>query len=157
MSDIAYADERRKLDEVELAIKKAELGLKERELQQPPFSLRSPLIVGAIITALATAGASIVSGLNAHLQRQSDELSKKAQLDLDTQKAQDQLNLELAKQEGTLVFNALQHGGGNPDATAVNLKFLLDAGLIPRTHTRSKLQTYLENRTPGTGAAGTVR
>ena len=111
--------------------------------------MRNPLIVGAIIAALATIVGTVVTSLNAYFQA-------KAQLRLEAAKAETQLQMDALKHEASLITNAIQHGGGNPDRVAENLSFLLDAGLISEPDTRAKLRTYLEKRIPGKGASGSI-
>jgi len=143
----------------ELEIKQAELHQKERESEPRSWvatGMRNPLIVGAAIAALATVCASGVTSFSAYHQLQADIRNKQAQVDLERLKAQIQFDLDHTRHEASLITNAVQHGGGNPDQVAENLNFLLQAGLISRPETKEKLQSYLSSRSPGKGASGAV-
>jgi uncharacterized protein YlxW (UPF0749 family) len=154
------------LRKIQLQIAATELRLKEAELRQKEHeskarswlaaAMRNPMIVGAVITALATVGASYVTSHYAKLQKEADRRneaakldadirSKQAQLELERDKAQIQQDLDQMRHEASLITSAIERGGGLPDAVAQNLCFLLQTGLLPRTHTQTKLQYYLED------------
>lgn len=150
--------------ETEVSIAETKLKLKESDLRQKEWDyrnqssvralMRNPIIVGAILITFATIGATIVSYINFYFQQKAEQVDKNAQFELEVEKSRIQAELDNAKHEASLITNAIQHGGGDPDRVAQNLKFLLDTGLIPRTHTRSELDLYLRAREPGNGASG---
>ena len=150
--------------ETEILVAETKLKLKESDLQQKEWDyrnqgsvralMRNPVIVGAILTTFATTGATIVSYVNSYFQQKTEQVNKNAQFELEVEKSRIQAELDNAKHEASLITSAIQHGGGDPDRVAQNLKLLLDTGLIPRTHARSELDLYLRAREPGSGASG---
>lgn len=86
------------------------------------------IAIGIWIAAIALVGDAVVAFING---------------------ANDQI-LESKKAEASRILESLKTG--NPDASATNLKFLLDAGLITDRATAQGLIEYLDNRKTGEGA-----
>jgi GH24 family phage-related lysozyme (muramidase) len=119
--------------EREIAIKEREQEHKASELElarteRTPSPWRSPLVVAILAAAVAALGNAFVAYTNAN-----------SQTELEAQKAEQQRILEMMKT------------GGSPDAAAVNLKFLLQAGLISDPGIRRDLARFLDDRKKGTG------
>ncbi|QBE66741.1 hypothetical protein [Pseudoduganella lutea] len=115
------------LRERELLLKETELELKRKEMAAS--SWRSPLIVAILAGSIAAVGNAWVAFSNANSLR-----------DLETQKAEQARLLEMIKT-------------GDPDKAAVNLGFLIDAGLVADSGIKARVASYLKTRKPGTGAA----
>lgn len=113
------------LREREVGVKEAELELKRKEHASAGW--RSPLVIAVLAAALGALGNAYVTSINASLQRE-----------LEDQKAEQQRLLEAIKT-------------GDPDGAAVNLQFMLDAGLISEPKRVKKLREFLASREPGTG------
>jgi len=122
------------LRERELAVleKRLELDLstaQEERAERKSGAWKNPLAVAIFAAAVAATGNAVVSFIEGSQTRQ-----------LEASKAEEARILEMIKT-------------GDPDAAAVNLEFLLDAGLISDGQISEKLRIYLDNREPGTGAA----
>lgn len=125
--------------QAEIAIRKNELLLKEREQNNRDAELllktqdhrasawRNPLIIAIFATALAAAGNAAVAFINGMLQR-----------DLESMKADSARLIESMKT-------------GDVEKSAENLGILSRLGLISDPKVATKIQTYLANRKVGTG------
>ena len=113
--------------ETEVSIAETKLKLKESDLRQKECSvralMRNPIIVGAILITLATTGATIVSYINFYFQQKAEQVDKNAQFELEVEKSRIQAELDNAKHEASLITNAIQHGGGDPDKVAQTSNF----------------------------------
>ncbi|MFL9910428.1 hypothetical protein [Paraburkholderia sp. RL17-337-BIB-A] len=89
----------------------------------------NPLIVAIFAASLAAIGSASVALINAKYGR-----------DLEARQSEHARILEVIKT-------------GDPDKAAINLDFLLSAGLIVDPDTQRKLHEFLKNRLPGTGPA----
>jgi hypothetical protein len=89
----------------------------------------NPLIVAIFAASLAAIGSASVALINAKYGR-----------DLEARQSEHARILEVIKT-------------GDPDKAAINLDFLLNAGLIVDPDTQQKLHDFLKNRLPGTGPA----
>lgn len=114
------------LKEREQLTKEAELKLKKDDYNRSRW--KNPLIVAIIAAALAAMGNALVAFVNGSLERE----------------------LEDRKSEAARILEAIKTG--DPEKAAVNLKFLIDTGLISNAETVAKVTNYLEERPPGDGA-----
>jgi hypothetical protein len=124
--------------ETEKAFRERELRLKEHE--QRLSSWTNPLTVAVSVAALAWMGNVIATYWNGRLQRV-----------LEQEKADQQRELEETKAEAERILEVIKTD--DPEKAVVNLKFLLDAGLITSPNTVKKLHTYLANTPAGKGPA----
>jgi hypothetical protein len=125
--------------EVEKAFRERELGIREREQasreaelelkrnEQARSQWSNPLIVAILAAAIAAIGTTAVALVNGIYARQ-----------VEAQRAEEARILEVIKTD-------------DPDKAAVNIKFLLDAGLISDQDMRSKLASFLSQRQSGAG------
>jgi hypothetical protein len=128
----------RALRERELALKEREIGLKEHE--QKISSWTNPLTVAIAVAALAWVGNVIATWWNGRLQ---DVLEK--------EKARQTLQLEESKAESERILEMIKTG--DPGKAVINLKFLLDAGLVASPERVAKLRDYLEKTPAASGPA----
>lgn len=103
-----------------------EHALKLREIRAS--SWKNPLVVAVLAAAVAGAGNAVVAVFNNNNVQ----------------------NVEERKAQSGLILEAIKTG--DPEKASVNLKFLLDAGLITDARADA-IRLYLRNRRPGTGAA----
>jgi hypothetical protein len=157
-SDLELIKIRLETAATDLRLKQAELRQKEGDNEPRSWlamGMRNQAIfaafIAAVIALLGTLGASTVTYVNARLQLQADVKNKADQLALEKQKAEWQKELDEMRHEASLITNAIQRGGGNIHEIAENLCFLLQMGLLPRAHTQSKLQYFLEDQLKFTG------
>jgi hypothetical protein len=125
--------------EAERGFRERELVLREREQEHKKGELAraaqasagarwsSPVVVAILAAAVAAAGNALVA--------YTTSVSAK--------------NLEAQKAEQARILEVVRTG--NPDKAAVNLRFLLRAGLIDDGRTRARLTAFLDQRKPGTG------
>jgi hypothetical protein len=116
----------------EVAVKEREQAAKEREINATIDDKRrsrwiNPLVIAVLVAALAAAGNAGVALLNSWQQRE----------------------LEETKAEAARILQVLETD--NADKAAINLKFLLDTGLITDPKRLTELQTFLDQRRPGEG------
>lgn len=135
---VAFVSDREKW-ETEKALREREISIKEREQvtneaelklkekEQLTSQWQNPLIVAIIAAALAVVGNAVLAFTNGLQQRR-----------LEAEKSEQQRILEMIKT-------------GNADKVAENLRFLLAAGLISDPSLQARLQTFLDNRNPGSG------
>ena len=121
----AFREREISIREREQVTNEAELKLKEKE--QLASQWRNPLIVAIIAAALAVVGNAVLAFTNGLQQRR-----------LEAEKSEQQRILEMIKT-------------GNADQVAENLGFLIAAGLISNPSLQARLQTFLDNRNPGSG------
>ena len=114
-----------------------ELGLKRSELSRPQWF--NPLVIAILAAAVAAVGNIVVTLVCSHEQSRliSDQAAEIRRLE--------QANAEAARFLKVLKSN-------DPDRAAVNLQFLIEAGLISDGGTRESAQEYLKNRRLGQGA-----
>jgi hypothetical protein len=111
----------------EYELRKRELDLKERDAARSQWS--SPLVLSicaAVVAGFFNAAVAWVNGIQSR-------------------------TIEEAKAEAARILEVIKTD--NPDKAAVNLKFLVDAGLISDFGRSSKLQAYLDVRIAGQGPA----
>ena len=108
-------------------LKEQDLQFRRSKLSKSPW--RSPIVVAVFAATLAALGNAVVATVNGYTGRQ-----------IEAEKAEQSRILEMIKT-------------GDPDTAATNLVFLLDSGLIENERIASKLRTFLDQRTPGTGPA----
>jgi len=138
MSEASSVDNQldHELKQLQIANLQADLRLKNPPLWK--ILSTNPVIVAAVITAIVSIAASIVSLKSAREQRL-----------LDHERAMSQLNYEFVKSEFDFMLQALRAAG--PDEAAENLAFLLDAGILQRNEARERVRNYLQNRKPTKG------
>ncbi|QPF81861.1 hypothetical protein IC762_18840 [Bradyrhizobium genosp. L] len=157
-------------DELDLELKrlqietsKFELEAKRLELQSRPRSfflsaISNPIVIAGAIAAMVTVSTGCISYVLSEHQKQLEEKKTDAQKRLEEQKAEAQIRLaqvnadsqrrlEILKTESSLIMDAVRTD--NPDQAAVNLKFLIDAGLVSQS--APDLARYLDSRMPGSG------
>lgn len=148
VSDLQLALERKKLA-IDTSLRRRELQLKLDDAKRSRWT--NPLVLAVAGAALAAIGNGVVTWMSGSQQRAlEEERSKRAQHIQDDNNKQ-QLKLEAFKAESTRILEAIKTN--NPDSAAVNLQFLLDAGLIANEDTIKYLQAYLPSRKPGQGPA----
>lgn len=114
----------------DISLRRLELNLKEKDFAlQEVIRKRSlwntPLILSIIVAIIGLGGNALVVGLNGSYQR----------------------DVAQAKNESNLILEAIKTG--NTEQAALNLQFMLEAGLLEDT--QGKLSTYLNNRQEGHG------
>ena len=72
-----------------------------------------------------------------------------ASQELERTRSEGQLLIENSKAEAARILEVIKTA--DPEKAAVNLAFLLDAGLIADSERRAALKTFLDNRKPGEG------
>src|SRR5262245_27053335 len=138
--------------QAEIELKRREFELKEREqsrlegeqelrrAEQAKSLWSSPLTVAVFAAAVAGAGNAVVAFVNGQLQRQ-----------LEIEKSRAEIGLERTKAESSRILEMIKTG--DEDKAAANLNFLLKSGLVVDPVLEPKLNTFLANRTPGSGPA----
>jgi hypothetical protein len=122
----------------DLELRKRELAVKEREASRSRWS--SPLVLAVLAAAIAALGNAAAIWLTGIAQR-----------DLETTKAEQARSIEETKAEASRILEVIKTG--DPDKAAVNLKFLVEAGLISDADRRTSLQKFLAARAAGQGPA----
>lgn len=163
--------------DAEQAYRNAQLAQAERDLtlrsqKQAQEWWFSPLIL-AVLGAIVAAFAQIrVASKNAKnqadledkratetrtLEKQKadnqialEDRKSSAQLELEERKAKAQRELDAQQAESDRILEAVKTGG-DAEASASNLKFLLDAGLITSENLVARLGKWLASRKPGEG------
>jgi hypothetical protein len=146
------------VDETEVELKKIQLDLAKVDLEakrldllsRPSFyksMLSNPVVVAAAIAALVTITSGIISYTVSKHQKQLEAQKAASQADLASQKADADKELLQLRTEADVILEAVK--AYNPDQAAINLQFLIDAGLVPLTAPR--LADYLRDRRAGTG------
>jgi hypothetical protein len=137
----------------ELELRRQELQLKREESSRSKWS--SPLVVAVVVAVLgailAAIGNGVLSWQNSVAQRELERVRSELNLDLEKSKSEQTLNLERSKEEAARILEVVKTA--DPDKAAINLRFLLDTHLIQDQVTRSSLESYLNNRKEGQGAA----
>jgi len=77
-------------------------------------------------------------------------MNGRAQVDLETTKAEQSRVLEEGKAEAARILEVIKTGN-DPEKAAENLKFLVDTGLISDAGRRKNIQAFLDSRKPGQG------
>ena len=144
------------LQEREIAVKEREQNTKEQEALVKISELErsrwtNPLVLAVMAAALAAGGNAGVALINGILQRSLEETRSDAQNELETSKSAAVVEIEEAKAEATRILQVIQTN--DPDKAAINLSFLLDAGLISNELRRKSLAAFLASRRPGQGPA----
>jgi hypothetical protein len=123
----------------EYEFRKREVAIKERDDSRSRWS--SPLVLAVLAAATAALGNAAAIWLNGIEQR-----------NLETTKTAQARILEESKAEAARILEVIKTGN-NSDKAAVNLKFLLDAGLISDPDRRKNIEKFLVNRATGEGPA----
>src|SRR6516165_6448107 len=121
----------------EYELRRREVELKEHETSCSRWS--TPLVVTLGAAALAAGGNACVTWMNG-----------RAQVDLETTKAEQSRVLEEGKAEAARILEVIKTGN-DPEKAAENLKFLVDTGLISDAGRRKNIQAFLDSRKPGQG------
>lgn len=121
------------LKQTQLEVLTRERALRDRELAKAAdsggWNWGSPLVVAVFAAAVAAMGSALVALLNGRSQRM-----------LEASKAESDRILEVVKT-------------GDPEKAAVNLRFLMDAGLVSEPARVAQLKAYLSTRQAGGGVA----
>jgi hypothetical protein len=145
----------------ELKLREREIKLKEneqkRQLLELRFKLReerrsrwaNPLVLAVLAAALAAAGNAAVAYLNGSAQRALEQTRGDQQLEIERSKATAQERLEETKAEANRVLEVIKTD--DPAKAIVNLRFMLDTGLITNESRRQAMSAYLSNLKPGQG------
>jgi hypothetical protein len=123
----------------EYELRKRELAIKERDESRSRWS--SPLVLAVLAAATAALGNAAAIWLNGIEQR-----------NLETTKTEQARILEESKAEAVRILEVIKTGN-NSDKAAINLKFLLDAGLISDADRRKNIEKFLVSRAAGEGPA----
>ena len=123
----------------EYELRKREVVIKERDESRSRWS--SPLVLAVLAAATAGLGNAAAIWLNGIEQR-----------NLETTKTEQAKILEESKAEAARILEVIKTGN-NADKAAVNLKFLLDAGLISDPDRRKSIAGFLTGRAAGEGPA----
>jgi hypothetical protein len=119
----------------EYELRKREIEIKEREASRSRWS--SPVVVALLVAATAGLGNAAAIWLNGWEQRK-----------LETTRAMQTKDIEETKAEAARILEAIRTD--DPDKAAVNLKFLLEAGLLVAER-RQNIQAFLDERIAGQG------
>lgn len=143
----------------EVAVKEREQDVRQKEVDAKLDELRrsrwaNPLVLALLAAAIAATGNAVVAYINGVAQRYQDERHSKAENTLQINKADADRQLEDRKSEAARILEVVRTT--DPDKAAVNLSFLLDAGLIADPYRRQAIKSYLDNRKPGEGVAITA-
>jgi hypothetical protein len=145
--------------EADIRLRERELALKEREQENRQHEATvqalefkrsrwsNPLVLAVLAAALAATGNAVVALINGAAQRASDERHAVVEDKLQTEKASEERQLEESKAEATRILEMIRTA--DSDRAKVNLRFLLEAGLIVDTGRREKLSQYLETHEQG--------
>jgi hypothetical protein len=120
----------------EQANRDLEIELRRQEQLRTRWS--SPLVVAILAAAVAGISNAAVTMVNGRVQDQ-----------IEREKAEKTRTLEEAKAEATRILEMIKTG--DAELAAKNLEFLVKTGLIVDERRVSKLNAYLESRTPGSG------
>jgi hypothetical protein len=132
-----------KLRSQELAIKRAEIGLKKLEARR---TWTSPLVLAVLAAAFAAGGNAVVALINGYAQRQVESVHNDAQLQLERFKIDGQQTIEESKAEALRIFEMIK----TPDQEQVikNLRFLLKSGLVVNDARRKQLAEFIDQTKP---------
>jgi lysozyme len=145
-TDPKLAFEREKLV-VDTRFREQELNLKVQEARRSRWA--NPLVIAVVGAALATVGNGVITWMSGRDQRELERSRSVATLRTQETNNKQQLDLEGFKAEAGRILEAIKTD--NPDTAAVNLKFLLDTGLITNKTTVDYLNVFLKTRKPGQG------
>jgi hypothetical protein len=149
-SDTAKFEFEREKWAADVAMRQRELEIKEREQRRldAESSSRleemrrsrwsSPLVLAVLGAGLAALGSGVATWLNGLEQRKLETTRSEATLEVEEFRADSARLLQMI-------------GTNDPDKAAINLQFLLDAGLIKSKNTKERLITFLKKRQPGQG------
>ena len=122
--------------QAEYQLKVRELDLKQQEQRRATWS--NPLVVAILAAAVAGFSSAGVAIINGHLQREMEK-----------NKSIESFRIEESRSEADRILEMIKTG--EPDKAASNLQFLIDTGLITERARVQQIQSYLAQRTPGTG------
>lgn len=109
-----------------------------KKVEQDRSRWTSPLVIAIFTAAFAGVGNIVLAFVNGSLQRASD-----------TERARETRELEKNKSEAVLVLEMIRTA--DPDKAAANLGFLADVGLLSGKDQVERIHAYLKQRTPGQG------
>lgn len=130
-------------------LRREDLGLKRDELNRSRWI--NPLVIAVFAAAAAAFGNAGVTLINSYQQSNLERERSTATQGLNSAQARDTLKLEQTKSEAARILEVVKTN--DPDKAAVNLKFLIETGLIADDDTRKKIQAYLDKREPGRGVS----
>lgn len=140
-------------------LRREDLALRRSEQERSRWT--NPLVLAIVAAAIAALGNAVVAGVNGRQQRSLERerananrvlerYKSRAEIKLEADKAKAQIDLEDRKAESDRILEVVKTGG-NTEAAAVNLQFLLDAGLVSTTSLAERLDAFLKARKPGEG------
>jgi spore germination cell wall hydrolase CwlJ-like protein len=151
--------------QADLRLRERELDIKERAAAQDAaqkareFDAKlsdqrwarwtNPLVLAIFAAALAAFGNTWLAYVNGAAQRELELTRSNEQIRLEREKAEGQLRIENSKAEAARILEVIKTD--DPEKAAVNLAFLLDAGLIADAARKAALKTFLDKRQPGEG------
>ena len=109
----------------------------------------NPLVLAIFAAALAAFGNTWLAYVNGAAQRELELTRSTEQIRLEREKAEGQLRIENSKAEAARILEVIKTD--DTEKAAVNLAFLLDAGLIADATRKAALKTFLDKRQPGEG------
>lgn len=109
----------------------------------------NPLVLAVFAAALAAGGNAWLAYVNGAAQRDLELTRSNEQIKLEREKAEGQLRIENSKAETARILEVIKTD--DSEKAAVNLGFLLEAGLISDPARKAALKTFLEKRQPGEG------
>ncbi|MEH2605025.1 hypothetical protein V1277_004402 [Bradyrhizobium sp. AZCC 1588] len=164
-SDAIDASPEQQRWQADLRLRERELDIKERAAAQEAaqktreFEAKladqkwarwtNPLVLAVFAAALAALGNAWLAYVNGEAQRALELTRSQEQIKLEREKAEGQLRIENSKAEAARILEVIKTA--DPEKAAVNLAFLLDAGLIADDARKAALKTFLDNRKPGEG------
>jgi uncharacterized membrane protein len=102
-----------------------------------------------LAAAAAGLGNVVVTLISSYQQLQLEQHKATLTQSINIEQSRSTLRLEQSKSEAARILEVVKTN--DPDKAAVNLRFLLDAGLIDDPDTRKHIQVYLDKRQPGEG------
>jgi hypothetical protein len=133
--------------QAELTFRRDELNLKRKELNRPRWA--NPLVIGVFAAAAAAGGNALVAFINGKQQTQLERQRADNIQKLNLEQSKQTLALEQSKSEAARILEVVKTN--DPDNAAVNLRFLLDTGLITNSQMRLQIAAYLDKRPSGEG------
>jgi hypothetical protein len=135
--------------QAEHSLRLAELELKRNELNRSKWL--NPLVIAVFAATAAALGNAGVTLINSHQQLKLERERTSATQKLNLEQSRSTLNLEQTKSEAARILEVIKTN--DPDKAAVNLKFMIETGLIADPKTSEQIQAYLDKRSPGEGVS----
>jgi hypothetical protein len=131
----------------EYDLRRAEISLKRDEVNRSRWI--NPLVIAVFAAAAAALGNAGVTLISGYQQRTLEETQAADTRVLNLNQSIATLQLEQSKAESARILEVVKTS--DPDKAAVNLKFLIDTGLIADQNIRRQIESYLDKRAPGKG------